>query len=150
TKKIFRFKPELTDRLKKEFYFLFDRKNVLITVRRGDLIAHPFYFQISYKFYFLALIKHFPDWKERNLIFTSDDIPYCKYHFGHLPNSFFLENLSPIEQLALGSQCDDFIISNSTFSWCVARLGEKQATKIIRPLRKFRRQKSESDNEKDF
>lgn len=150
TKELFHFKPELTDRLKKNYHFLFDKKNVLITVRRGDLVAHPSYFQISYKFYFLALIKYFPDWKERNIIFTSDDIPYCKYHFGHLPNSFFLQNLSPIEQLALGSQCDDFIISNSTFSWWLAWLGEKSTTKIIRPFKKFRGKKCILSNEKDF
>lgn len=150
TKELFQFKPELTDRLKNDYHYLFDKKNILITVRRGDLIAHPFYFQISYKFYFLALIKYFSDWKERNLIFTSDDISYCKYHFGHLPNSFFLENITPIEQLALGSQCDDFIISNSTFSWWVAWLGEKPKTKIIRPFKKFRGKKGMIDNEKDF
>ena len=55
-----------------------------------------------------------------------------------MKNSFFTENLSAIEQLVLGSKCDDFVISNSTFSWWTAWLGEKENSKVIRPLKNFR------------
>lgn len=150
TRQIFRFKEDFIQNLRTNYNFLFNKKNILITVRRGDFIHHPFYYQLSYKFYFLALIESFPDWQERNLVFTSDDIDYCKYHFDFLPNSFFLEKLSAIEQLALGSQMDDYIISNSTFSWWVAWLGENSQTKIIRPLKKFRGIKSTLSDEQDF
>ena len=68
----------------------------------------------------------------------SDDIYYCKFHFGFLKNAVFVENLSAIEQLAMASQGTDFIISNSTFSWWMAWLSEKKASKIIRPIKNFR------------
>lgn len=118
--------------------------------RRGDFINHPYYFQLSFKFYFLALIKNFPDWRERNLIFTSDDITYCKYHFSFLKNAFFLEKLIAIEQLALCSQCDDFIISNSTFSWWMAWLGEKQDSKVIRPVKNFKGKFALKNDDSDY
>lgn len=147
---VFKFEESFIKPLQEEYKYLFDRKNILLSVRRGDFIHHPFYFQLSYRFYFTALLEYFPDWEERNLIFISDDIAYCKFHFAHFPNAYFLEGLSPIEQLALGSRSDDYIISNSTFSWWVAWLGEKENSKVIRPLSKFRGEKSTLSNEKDF
>lgn len=147
---VFRFKESFISPLLKAHSHLFDKKNILISVRRGDFIHHPFYFQLSYRFYFTALLEYFPDWKERNIIFISDDVSYCKLHFSHFENTYFLEGLIPMEQLALGSKCDDYIISNSTFSWWVAWLGEEEETKIVRPLSKFRGKKSTLSNEKDF
>lgn len=123
---------------------------ILITIRRGDYVNNPNFFQLSYKYYLLAIINNFPDWKNRNLIFTSDDIQYCKYHFSFLKNAFFLDNLSAIEQLALGLKCDDFVISNSTFSWWMAWLGEKENTKIIRPLKFLRGKFNELNDDSDF
>ena len=150
TKTIFQFKKQfLTDLVQSNFNLL-EKKNILISVRRGDFVNHPFYFQTNYQFYFLAITKNFPDWKDRTLIFASDDIPYCKFHFSFLKNAVFLENLSAIEQLALGSKCDDFVISNSTFSWWLAWLGEKNKTKIIHPIKNFRGDFALKNNDVDF
>lgn len=136
-KEIFSFNPKVKDDTLQKVKHLFYKKTILISIRRGDFVYHPMYFQLSFKYYFLAIIKNFPDWKERNLIFTSDDIDYCKHHFGHLRNSIFLENKTPMEQLIIGSNCTDFVISNSTFSWWIAWLGEKKRSKIIRPIKNF-------------
>lgn len=149
-KRIFTFKNEFITDLKKKNSLAGDPKNILISVRRGDFVHHPWFYQLSYKYYLGALIEHFPDWKNRNLIFASDDIAYCKFHFSFLPNSFFLENLDPIEQLAFGSNCKDFIISNSTFSWWMAWLGEKKDSKVITPLKNFRGKHSLNTNEEDY
>lgn len=149
TKKAFQF-AEFSKDLYSKYNFLFEKKTILISVRRGDFVNHPFYFQLSYSFYFKALIENFPDWKDRNLIFTSDDLEYCKYHFSFLENSFFLDDLTAIEQLALGSRCDDFIISNSTFSWWIAWLGEKKESKIIRPIKNFRGEFAKQNNDCDY
>lgn len=150
TKKIFCFKEEEFQGVINQYNHLFNKKTILITVRRGDFVSHPLYFQLSYKYYFLALIKFFPDWKERNIIFTSDDITYCKYHFSSLANSYFIEDLSPIEQLFIGSKCDDFIISNSTFSWWLAWLGEGSDNTIIRPLKNFSKKAGKNIDENDY
>lgn len=150
TKEIFCFKEPFLKSIKEKSFYFENPKNILISVRRGDFVHHPWFYQLSYKYYFGAIIEKFPDWKERNLIFTSDDIAFCKYHFSFLPNSVFLTNLSPIEQLAFASKCKDFIISNSTFSWWMAWLGEKKGSKIIRPLKNFRGKHSLVTNENDY
>lgn len=150
TKALFLFEEQFIAGLLNSHQLLFNKKTILISIRRGDFINHPYYFQLSFKFYFLALIKNFPDWEKRNLIFTSDDIAYCKYHFSFLKNAFFLEGLTAIEQLALGSQCDDFVISNSTFSWWLAWLGEKRNSKIIRPIKNFRGEFAMKNDDSDY
>lgn len=150
TKEIFLFKDEFLQPLLDKHKYLFTKKTVFISVRRGDFVGHPHYYQLSYKYYLLALINNFPDWEERNLIFTSDDIKYCKYHFNFLKNAFFLENLSAVEQLAISTQGNDFIISNSTFSWWMAWLAEQENTKIIRPLKNFRGKFSQINDDKDY
>lgn len=149
-KELFTFEEKFISSLLNDQKLLFNKKTILISIRRGDFINHPYYFQLTFKFYFLALIKNFPDWEERNLIFTSDDIAYCKYHFSFLKNAFFLEELTAIEQLALGSQCDDFVISNSTFSWWLAWLGEKRDSKIIRPIKNFRGEFAIKNDDSDY
>ena len=150
TKKVFTFKDEFIEEIKRKNNLTGHSQNILISVRRGDYVHHPWFYQLSYKFYLGALLKHFPDWKDRNLIFTSDDINYCKFHFSFLPNSYFLENMSPIEQLAFGSCCKDFIISNSTFSWWMAWLGEKKDSKVITPLNYFRGKHGSKTDEQDY
>ena len=145
-----KFKEELKRNTLEKNKHLFEKQNIVISVRRGDFVFHPFYFQLGYDYYLKALVYEFPDYKDRNLIFTSDDINYCKSLFKQLPNVYFLDQHSPIEQLIIASQCDDFIISNSTFSWWMAWFGEKENTKIIRPLKNFRGKHSKENCDKDF
>lgn len=150
TKKIFTFKEKFLTSLKEKNSLTESAQNIMISVRRGDFVHHPWFYQLSYKYYLGAIIENFPDWEERNLVFSSDDISYCKYHFSFLPNSVFLTTLTPIEQLAFATQCNDFIISNSTFSWWMAWLGEKKGSKIIRPLKNFRGKHALCTNENDY
>ena len=149
-KKVFQFKSDFENKLLAKYHYLFARKTILVTVRRGDFVNNPNYFQLSYKFYLTALLHQFNNLQEYNIIFTSDSISYCKKHFSFLPNVFFLENLKPIEQLCLGSKFDHYIISNSTFSWWMAWLGEKMETKIIRPIKIFDGDYSKKNDESDY
>jgi len=148
-KELFEFES-FSEELYSKHIFLFSRKTILVSIRRGDFIRNPYYYQLSHLFYFKGIVNNFSDWEERNIIFTSDDISYCRYHFSFLKNSFFLDNLSGIEQLVLGSKCDDFVISNSTFSWWIAWLGEKKDSKVIRPLKNFRGKFAEENNDSDY
>lgn len=149
TRDYFTFKGHLKDDLFKKYKFLFAKETILISVRRGDFVNNPKFYQLGYKYYFAAILKFFPKWKEYNLIFISDDINYCKTHFESLDNTFFLDGVSPMEQLILGSGCNHFVISNSTFSWWVAWLGESQLSKVIRPIRNFSSQ-YKLENDKDY
>ncbi|MFV9484358.1 alpha-1,2-fucosyltransferase [Christiangramia sp. ASW11-125] len=146
----FNFKKEFLKDIREKTGFTYNDNNILISVRRGDFVHHPWFYQLSYKYYFTALTENFPDWRNRKLIFTSDNIAYCKKHFSFLPNSYFLENLSAIEQLAFGIFCKDFIISNSTFSWWLAWLGEKKDSKIVVPIKNFRGKHAEETDESDY
>lgn len=149
-KKQFEFKPELINKIEEKYKKQINSKHILISVRRGDFVNHPYYYQLDYKYYMLAITTQFQDWNQRHLIFTSDDIEYCKTHFGFLKNAIFIENTKAIEQLVLGSLCKDFIISNSTFSWWMAWLGERQTSKIIRPKHNFRGDFLTKNNDKDY
>lgn len=147
---IFKFKDDfLTDVEKKAGNLVFDNP-IVISVRRGDFVCSPYYYQLTYKYYLAALCNFFPDFEKRKLLFISDDINYCKKQFSSLKNAVFLENYSPMEQLVLCSKFDDFVISNSTFSWWVAWLGEKESSKIIRPIKNFDGSFVEKYNEIDY
>lgn len=150
TKHYFTFKKQFVADLRKKYNLLFTKKTLLISIRRGDFVDHPDYFQIPINYYMNSIITFFPDWESRNLLFLSDDVAYCKFHFSFLENAFFADGLNAIEQLCIGAQCDDFIISNSTFSWWIAWLGEKENSKVIRPLHNFSELKGEEINDKDY
>ena len=150
TRKIFSFNPVIKEKTLGLVKTLFDKKTILISIRRGDFVNHPLYFQLSYKYYFLALLEFFPDWHSHNILFTSDDINWCKEHFQKLKNAHFLEGFKPMEQIIISSQCDHFIISNSTFSWWQAWLGEKNDSKIIRPIKNHRNTKHFQPNDNDY
>lgn len=149
-KEVFKFKTEFEENILQKYKHLFTKKTILVSVRRGDFVNNPNFFQLTYKYYLTALITHFENWDQYNIIFTSDNINYCKNHFSFLPNAFFLEKLSPIEQICLGSKFDNYIISNSTFSWWMAWLGEKKETKIIRPMHVFDNEYLKKYDESDF
>ncbi|MDO6758755.1 alpha-1,2-fucosyltransferase [Tamlana sp. 2_MG-2023] len=149
-KNCLKIQPEIIKKVKEKYNKVLSKKNILISVRRGDFVNHPYYYQLDYKYYFLGITKNFKDWKERILIFTSDDIAYCKKHFDFLPNAIFVENSTVIEQLALGSLCDDFVISNSTFSWWLAWLGEKEEKRVVRPVQNFRGKFRIQNDDKDY
>src|SRR3990172_8302516 len=133
---------------------LFDKETICIQVRRGDYVGNPAYYQMPVTFYIDALLTHFPNWRGCNILFTSDDIEYCRTHFECMPNAFFSTPLSALQtspqmsaksggnlggergdilDMALASCCDHFIISNSSFGWWCAWFGEKPHSKIIYP-----------------
>lgn len=150
TKHYFQFSDLLIEKVSKQYERAFEKRTILLSIRRGDFVGHKDYFQTPIKYYLNSLVAFFPDWNSCNLIVLSDDINYCKYHFSFLENAFFGDGLNEIEQLCLGAMCNDFIISNSTFSWWTAWLGEKKDSKIIRPLKNFDGQKSKELNDKDY
>lgn len=125
------FKDEVLDGMRAKYAALFEKPTICIQVRRGDYVGNPNYYQLPATFYFDALLAHFPDWQGYSILVISDDIEYCKVHFGSLPNITFAEGNEDIEDMALGSLCDHFIISNSSFGWWTAWFGEKEHSKVI-------------------
>ncbi len=149
-KQYFEFVPLVTQRVDSIYLNAFEKSTILISIRRGDFVRHKDYYQTPIKYFLNALYSYFDNWLNQNLIILSDDIEYCKYHFSFLPNVFFGEGLSAIEQLYLGTKCQHFIISNSTFSWWSAWLGEKENSIVIAPIKNFRGNKSLEYNDADY
>lgn len=116
---------------------IFQRETICVQVRRGDYVGNPHYYQLPPTFYLSALITHFPNWHDYNLLFISDDIEYCRTHFECLPNATFSVGNTDIQDMALASACDHFIISNSSFGWWCAWLGEKPHSKIVHSRHMF-------------
>jgi hypothetical protein len=111
---------------------------VCIHIRRGDYLqatANSGYYPLN-KSYFTNSINKLQSIQE-NLYFYifSDDIDWCIIEFSWLKNVKFISpnDFSTSETLLLMSLCRHFIISNSTFSWWAAFLGQKNKGTIIMP-----------------
>ncbi|AWK02975.1 hypothetical protein HYN56_01590 [Flavobacterium crocinum] len=150
TRHYFQFSDSLKEKINNLYHRAFKKRTILISIRRGDFVDHKDYFQLPINYYLNSLAEFFPNWDSCNLIILSDDIKYCKYHFSFLENAFFGDDLNEVEQLCLGTMCNDFVIGNSTFSWWSAWLGEKHDSKIVRPFKNFEGQKSVELNDKDY
>lgn len=125
------------------------RPCVAISVRRGDFVGNPNYAQIPARYYLLGLFEDIPNWQDYNIIVFSDDCHYCQVQFEGLPNVYFAEG-SAIEQLCLMTFCRHFIISNSTFSWWGAWLGEREGSIVVRPPINFAGELAKKNSEKDY
>jgi SAM-dependent methyltransferase len=142
-----KFKDDFIQGLRQKYSTAFEKPVIAISVRRGDFVFNSNYYQLPIRYYIGALLTHFPDFRHRNILIFSDDIKYCKIHFECLENAYFAEG-SDIEQLALMTLCDDFIVSNSTFSVCGAYLANKGI--VVRPFKNLDGELSKTHDEKDF
>ncbi len=149
-RQLFTFQEDFEAGVRNRFAKAFEKTTIAISIRRGDYVGNPNYELLPVTYYIQALLAHFPDWQEHNIIFFSDDLPYCRIHFECLANAWFADSCSPIEQLCLMSMCNHFIIANSTFSWWGAYLGEKEGAKVIRPAYLFAGPLLERNDSKDF
>lgn len=145
--KALEFKDELKQDIQERYSKELSKPTICISIRRGDFVDNPTYFQIPILFYISALIENFPDWQQRNILIFSDDPEYCQVHFECLPNATIVRDTA-INQLCLGSMCDDFIISNSTFSWWMAYLAQRG--RVFRPRYNFSDAYRRNHSEKDY
>jgi hypothetical protein len=141
----FTFLDELKKSVSHKFREQLSKSTVAISVRRGDFVGNPNYFQIPVSWYLNAYYRHFEG--DSVIVFT-DDIAWCKRHFRALQHVSFTEGLNDIEQLCLMSMCDNHIISNSTFSWWGAYLSDSE--KIIRPEKNFAGNLADLNDESDY
>jgi glycosyl transferase family 11/glycosyl transferase family 7 (putative galactosyltransferase) len=145
----FAFREGFLQAVRAKFEAALRRPAIAISVRRGDFVGNPNYAQLPASYYYLALFKRFPDWRDHNVILFSDDLPYCRVHFEGLPNVHFAEG-TDVEQLCLMAQCRHFIVSNSTFSWWGAYLGEKEGTRVVRPNYLFDGDLKRRNSDRDY
>jgi len=105
-----------------------------IHIRRGDYLKKTKFHPIQPVEYFKTAISKV---KNKNYLFFSDDIEWCKQVYGKNPNVYFSVNNNPFVDMYAMSKCKDNIIVNSSFSWWGAWLNKNQNKKVIAPKNWF-------------
>lgn len=129
----FEWSDNFLSRIRIKYAFMSELKETLcVQVRRGDFVGHKNYYQLPVT-YFIKAISSFENWSDMTIVFITDDIHWCQLEFGCLHNAVFPSG-SDIEHMCLGSLCDNFVLSNSTFAWWIARLAEeRKAVRVVHP-----------------
>lgn len=108
-----------------------EKYTVSIHVRRTDYCKLGWDLKISY---YKKCINYFLQEKNIEFLIFSDDIEWCKQEFKTKNfNSVisFVDSGADWEQLFIMSQCDAHIMSNSTFCWWAAYLGDPNKIKKV-------------------
>ena len=107
-------------------------------VRRGDTMKIPNYGVLSVDYYRRALLSLSEGQLREPILVFSDEPDSLREEFSNLADIANLkfvcppEDSSPIESLLLMSRCSTLIMSNSTFSWWSANLGQP-SMRVISP-----------------
>ena len=132
-KKQFTFKKQIVDECSEIVEECFEEP-IALHIRRGDfLINSANHHNLSLEYYEQALSNF--DSKQQVVIF-SDDSEWCSKQELFAPDRFLIsDNTGPYHDLYLMTQCSDFIIANSSFSWWGAWLAD--TGKVIAPKKWF-------------
>lgn len=133
-RKDFTFKKKIQDECKEIVEEVFDQDPIALHIRRGDfLINSGNHHNLTLEWYEKALKKFDPD---REVIIFSDDIFWASAQELFKPDRFIIsDGNSSYHDLYLMTQCSDFIIANSTFSWWGAWLAN--TGRVIAPSQWF-------------
>lgn len=113
-----------------------EKNTICVHVRRGDFLQNTIDFPVQPDSYYINALNEIGYWNKR-IVFCSDDIPYCKIHFGHIPKVEFRENTDPLQDIYFGANCEHVVMSNSTFSFWMAYLNRNPNKVVIFPLHWF-------------
>jgi hypothetical protein len=155
-----KFDNNLLNGIRNKYSNSLSKETIGISIRRGDFVNHLGFWQLSNEFFLYSLEKYFPNWKNCNIIFFCDDNQWVKKTFGG-SNVFYSEgnfvghdyNKNPMEQLMYGSLCDNFIISNSTFSWWLGYLSvniKNEKGKVVHSGKNLNNHLLEGSDVKDY
>jgi hypothetical protein len=129
----FSFKQEIVGECKEIIENYFDDP-IGLHIRRGDfLINSGNHYNQSLDYYEEALKKFDAN---RQVVIFSDDPDWCMEQSLFVDDRFIVSQATgPYHDLYLMTQCSDFIIANSTFSWWGAWLGN--SGRVIAPKKWF-------------
>lgn len=128
-KDLFRIKESSVEEFRKQKRHYLNEKYVAVHIRREDYINwqleglgdKDYSLPVSY---YLNCLRRIKDIEKKKIVFLSDDADFYKKHFGHLPNGIYERN-SPEIDFQLLQHADSVILSNSTFAWWAAFLGDE-------------------------
>jgi hypothetical protein len=94
---------------------------IAVHVRRGDFVLDPVNFPTQPVSYYMDALERI-GYKDKRVVFCSDDIKWCEDNFKHIENAKFRIGTTPIEDIFFMANCDAVVMSNSTFSFWGAYL----------------------------
>ena len=132
-KKDFTFKKQIRDECKEIVEELFEDP-IALHVRRGDyLINSGNHHNLTIDYYKKALQKF--DSNRQVVVFTDDPEWAFDHEFFSGDRFIISEDVGPYHDLYMMTQCSDFIIANSSFSWWGAWLADKGT--VVAPKKFF-------------
>lgn len=100
------------------------RTPVGVQVRRGDYVTHSRLNVCSEAYFRNAMTYIRETVKDPHFFIVSDDPKWCESKLGRFPNVTVMPPQSPLDGLRTLASCKAHVISNSTFGWWGAWLGE--------------------------
>ncbi len=144
-KRSFYFKPKIMNQngLQSIYHKIKQTSSIAVHVRRTDyLIESEAYGNICTDLYYRNAIQYMEDRIDTPFFyFFSDDIEWCKKHFGIKDNYCYIDSSlvkcknRTVSDLFLMSSCKNQIAANSTYSWWSAILNKETNKIILRPSR---------------
>lgn len=103
-----------------------------IHVRRGDYLTFPEHHPVLPNSYYWQAIERMADYGISTFLVVSDDLSWCRQEFR---NGRFeiVQPATDVEHLRLLAQCEHHIISNSSFAWWGAYLGNTPGSHVLYP-----------------
>lgn len=132
-RKDFTFKDDIVDDCKEVVEELLNGNPIALHIRRTDYLINPNHYALDLEYYEEALSKF--DSNREVVIFTDDPLWVSQQKLFETDRFLLGENIDSYHDLYLMTQCSDFIIANSTFSWWGAWLAN--TGKVIAPSKWF-------------
>ena len=122
----------LSETTKRYLQYIYDNNTIAVSIRAGDDYV-KFGWPVCTKDYYLAAINKLRKHNEKIIVFADviDKIKKEKWFDNY--EVTYIEGCNAVESLFLLSRCNDYVISNSTFSWWGAYLGDNDNKKIVAP-----------------
>lgn len=137
-RKQFEFSPSILNEVKDTYSTALEGKTVAVHVRRGDYLQlSDYHYNLPMDYYRKAMDEFEGNYK---FFIFSDGIDWCKQQDWSGRDVLFMDNDEGTD-LCLMSQCKNFIIANSSFSWWGAWLSKNKKKKVIAPQKWFAEKK---------
>lgn len=111
-------------------------QSICLTVRRGNFTSENLRdkFLVCTQKYYSSAIEYIKKLYPESIVYVcSDDIEWCRREL-NLPDPVIYEPSNEVtEKLYLMSQCEHFVLSNSTFSWWAQYLSFRTGNIVIAP-----------------
>ncbi|GAD28975.1 putative glycosyl transferase [Photobacterium leiognathi lrivu.4.1] len=122
-----------------------NKKYTGLHIRRGDFVTSS---SASHKVLSMDFIEKAISAVEGQIMVFSDDIKWCKNNLPLSERICFYEGDSAIDDFIALTQCSNYILSGSTFSWWAAFLFSNDKTQVIIPRNHNAQFMSNSSNQK--